>query len=370
LLLLTGCWDRAELTKKGFVMGLALDEGEGGKYRLTVQIFKPAQAVGGGGTEKSYVNIASEDYSIAKAIRDMPTHLGRKLQWSHLRVILVSDKLVKDTRLGEILEFFYRDHEPRVTASIMIARGRAADFLQMKPLIESTISQQLLDGQHSSATSNGETVDVNLLKLGLQIKSEVGNSLIPYVVIDRQDHQTVMTIQGAAMMKKGKMIGLLDSGKVEGLQIMLNKFASGMIQIPCGGKLNKKSVEAVEVLAMRSSARTVTGTRSLKVRYKIEIETALSELSCTKMETMEDQKKFTDRVEQTMRQKLAATSDFLKKNKFDALGLGNKIYQKNPSLWKKWKNDWDQLFAQTEFDYDVEVKTNNSGTMIDKAVYQ
>jgi spore germination protein KC len=140
-----------------------------------------------------------------------------------------------------------------------------------------------------------------------------------------------------------------------------------MIQMPCDSKLNKKSVESVEVLAMKSSVKIMTGAPSPKVHFKIVADTAVSELSCTKIETMEEQKKFTDKVEHAIKQKLVSTTDFLKKNKFDALRIGNKIYQKNPPLWKKWRDNWDQLFAETEFDFDVEVKNSNSGTMIDKA---
>ena len=57
---------------------------------------------------------------------------------------------------------------------------------------------------------------------------------------------------------------------------------------------------------------------------------------------------------------------WLKQKKFDAVGLGNKVYTKNPPLWKKWKPDWDNRFARTPFNIEVKVKINNSGTVIPK----
>lgn len=60
----------------------------------------------------------------------------------------------------------------------------------------------------------------------------------------------------------------------------------------------------------------------------------------------------------------------VKKNKFDAIGLGNKIYQKNPTLWKEWKPQWDDRFANTQFDISVDVKVINSGTTIGNPVFK
>ncbi|OXM83840.1 Ger(x)C family spore germination protein [Paenibacillus rigui] len=369
LLLLTGCWDRAELPEKGFVMGLAIDQTDDGKYLLTTQIFKPAQAVGSKGNEMSFINIKATDTSIAKAIRDIPGHLGRKMQWSHMRIIIIGDQLAKTKGLTDVLDFFYRDHEPRIIAPIMITKGRAADYMQLHPLIENTISQQLLEGQRSSASSNGKTLEMNLLELGKQTKSEVGNALMPYVFINKIDSMTVMSIEGAALIKKEKMIGHLSAEKMEGLQMLINKYKSGMVRIPCGKGAAKKQVETIEVLSLHSSMNADFHKKPPVVHYKIQVQAAMSELTCTgKIETMEQQKAFTTKAEQAIKQKLKSTTDYLKKIKFDGLGLGNEVYRKQPATWKKWKPDWEDIFARTSFEYEVEVNLMSSGTNVDKTV--
>lgn len=369
LLLLTGCWDRAELPEKGFVMGLAIDQTDDGKYLLTTQIFKPAQAVGSKGNEMSFINIKATDTSIAKAIRDIPGHLGRKMQWSHMRIIIIGDQLAKTKGIADVLDFFYRDHEPRIIAPVMITQGRAADYMKLKPLIENTISQQLFEGQRSSASSNGKTVEMNLLQLGKQIKSEVGNALIPYVFISNIDSMTEMNIEGAALIRKGKMIGHLDGDKMEGLQMLMNKYKSGMLKIPCGKGAAKKQVETVEVLSMHSVIKPDFQKKPPVVHYKIQVQTVMSELACTgKIETTDQEKAFIDKVEQTIKQKLKSTTDYLKKIKFDGMGLGNEVYRKKPALWKKLKPDWEDIFARTSFEYEVEVNLMSSGTNVDKTV--
>ena len=64
LFLLTGCWDRAELPEKGFVMGVAIDETEGGKISLTTQIYKPSQGVSATGAKaakSAYLNVITQN---------------------------------------------------------------------------------------------------------------------------------------------------------------------------------------------------------------------------------------------------------------------------------------------------------------------
>ena len=150
LFVLTGCWDRAELPEKGFVMGIALDQAKGGKISLTTQVFKPTQGVGSIGGKSptvSFANVTTIDSTLPRAIRDIPINLGRKTQWSHTRLIIIGEQLAREQEIFSLLEFFFRDHEPRLTVSIMIAEGRADNYLNKKPYIENTISQQLFQSE-------------------------------------------------------------------------------------------------------------------------------------------------------------------------------------------------------------------------------
>ncbi|UUZ91080.1 Ger(x)C family spore germination protein [Paenibacillus sp. P25] len=356
LFLLTGCWDQAELPEKGFVMGLAIDQVAGGRYLLTTQIFKPTQVVGGKGNEKSYINIMAEDASIAKAIRDIPGHLGRKLQWSHMRIIIMGEELARKQGLADVLDFFYRDHEPRIISPVMITQGRASDYLRLKPLIENTISQRLYEGQRQSEASNAKTLDMNLLLLGRQTRSEVGSGLIPYVFTSQIDHMTVMNIEGAALLKKGKMVSLLDGERMEGFQMLMNRYKSGMIRVPCERNAGGNKVETVELLSLHSDMTPDLRRRPPVFRYKIRIPIAVSEISCSgDITTTDKETAFTERVEQAIKHQLESTTGYLKKIKFDAMGLGNAVYRKNPRLWKQWKPEWEDIFAASKFEFEVEV---------------
>ena len=86
------------------------------------------------------------------------------------------------------------------------------------------------------------------------MKSEVGNATVPYLYLSK-DGKTVTNIAGVAMLKKGKFVGKMEPSKVEIVQMLLNKYNSGMIEIPCqnpvqaqtgGEKLLKSSPSKVD----------------------------------------------------------------------------------------------------------------------------
>lgn len=367
LILMTGCWDRSELPEKGFVMGVAIDETDDGRISLTTQVYRPSQgvsAIGAKAAETAYVNVTTQNSTVSRAIRDIPINLGRKAQWSHIRLIIIGEKLAREQKIYDILEFFYRDHEPRLTISLMVAKGNAAQYLSLKPLIENTTSQQLFQSGKSAASSSEKTIYTNLLKLGLQMKSQVGNALIPYVFFT-EDPSKITNVAGAGLIKKGKLVGRMDPEKLEYMQMVTDEFESAMLDIPCPESASK--VEVVEVLKFDSKLQPAVITEdSLKVRLKIKMEIAVSELSCFKIKTIDDQLKFSKNVEKSIIQHIEETTDWLKQQKFDAIGLGNKVYMKKPHLWKKLQPDWDNHFARTQFDIKVKVKINNSGTVIPK----
>ncbi len=352
-------------------MGVAIDETDKGEISLSTQVYRPSQgvsALGGKAAETAYLNVTTKNTTVSRAIRDIPINLGRKAQWSHIRLIIIGEKLARKQKLNDILEFFYRDHEPRLTISLMIAKGKADQYLKIEPLIENTTSQQLFQSGKATESSSGKTVDTNLLKLGLQMNSEVGNALVPYVYFT-DDPPTVTNVAGAALIKKGKLVGRMEPKMVETLQMLTGGYESGILDIPCPKPSGKKQkIESVEVVSFQSKLQPRLTEDPLKVRVAIKMDLALIELSCSKIMTLEDEKKFISYAEETIKERIMETTDWLKQKKFDALGLGNKVYVKNPSLWKQWKPDWDARFARTQFDIDVEAKIINSGTVIPKPV--
>ncbi|MGM0881076.1 MAG: Ger(x)C family spore germination protein [Bacillota bacterium] len=362
----TGCWNRVELTEKGFIMGVAIDQIKPGTLKLSVQLYKPGQMAGGQGgkQDKSFFNIETRSESVFDAVRDITLHLGRKAQFSHMRVIIINEKTAKREDLISLLEFFYRDHEPRLNTKVLISEGEASGFLKIKPIIEQTVTQQLNRMQEIGSTGTGKVPDVNLLELSQALKSQVPNIALPVASIKKD----VVILAGMAMIKKGKMIGTLRGKQTENVLMLSDQYKSGVLQIPCEKtrKDAKNSTEAVEIQMVKTKLKPILKMDPLKVKVDVNIAGNIGELKCTKFEKREDQVKFQKKVQKLMEERLKDTIRFTQKEKIDLIGLGNQIYRSNPKLWKKWKKDWDNRYSTAKFEVKVKFDIRNTLSIVGK----
>ncbi|WP_307207351.1 Ger(x)C family spore germination protein [Paenibacillus harenae] len=362
----TGCWNRVELTEKGFIMGVAIDQIKPGTIKFSVQLYKPGQKAGGQGgkQETTFFNIETKSESIFDAVRDITLQLGRKAQFSHMRVIIINEKTAKREDLISLLEFFYRDHESRLNTKVLISEGDASEFLKIKPLIEQTVTQQLNRMQEIGNVGTGKVPDVNLLELSQALKSQVPNIALPVASIKKD----VVMLAGMAMVYKGKMIGTLRGKQTENVLILSDQFKSGVLQIPCGyvRKDKKNLTESVEILKVNTKLKPILKTDPLKVKVGVNISGNIGELKCTKFEKREDQVEFQKKAQKLVEERLMDTIRFTQKKRIDLIGLGNQIHRNNSKLWKIWKKDWDKRYSTAKFEVKVDFDIRNTLSIVGK----
>ncbi len=373
LICLTGCWNSRELTDSGFLMGVSLDQAEKGNIELNAHIYAPIQTTGGtGGSDKPvYTNIKTVNKSAFDASRNLPLYLGRKAQWSHMRVILIGEQFAKKHDLGEILDYFYRDHETRLTLLVIITKGKAADYWKKKPFIERTMAQQLWTTIESASAFSGKTKPALLLDIALQLNSKVKTTMIPYIeTTDKQSKNPYSS--GVAIISKGKMVDRLPANDVRDILMLTNDFKSGVLEFPCMGKGSKKKgkEETLEILSVKTKVSPQFTENPPTIRMLTKIEGVVGELKCTSITTTEEAKKWESHIEKTVKEKLEARIERLQKKKVDVIGIGNKLYQQDPALWKKWEKDWNDIFANSRFLIDVEVSVKGTGMPLGKKIME
>lgn len=363
LLLLPGCWSKYELTERGFVMGVAIDRNQKGQVELMTQIYRPSSPQAdrpGNNPAQSSINIATVNDTVMGAIRDIPIHLGRKAQWSHLRVILVGEQFAKKMDLMSMLDFFHRDHEPRSSVTLMITKGKARKLLEKKPLIEQTTSQQLLRSGESSFRNTGKTLDTTLLDLIRQVKSPNSDAAVAYVYEDKADPK-LWSAAGVALLRDGKLASVVPTEKVKGLLILQNKFHSGIMEAPCAGKEKVQETSEVLSLTVKKTPHYVKG--SLVVDVKIRGEIAATELKCSTIKDEAEEKRFVGGVEGQMVKEAKEALAYIQHEKLDVIGIGNGIYRENPMAWSKLKENWDQQFSEIPFTFDIKLKLITGGSI-------
>ncbi|MDQ8739476.1 Ger(x)C family spore germination protein [Paenibacillus sp. LHD-38] len=369
LLSLTGCWSKLELPERSFIMSLGIDEGRNGNIRLTAQLYKPNPGLRGRGGGATFVNVQSEDESMFETVRDLTLHMGRKVHWSHMRIIVIGEAFAKKRGLEEILDFFYRNSELRLTSYVHIAKGKASTYMSTKPLIENTLGQQLLTIQEVAYKYSGKTANVTLLDLGFQLKGQVDDAMIPYLYRSKKITETT-PVAGAVLLKKGKMIGKLSSKDMESVLMLRDEYKRGVLEIPCLNQPNGKSKkkETVQIISTSTQLSPKIKQRSVTVKASITIEGTVTELKCTKVTTSEEEIQFINQIKEVVEQDMMKAYEELKQKKVDVIDLSNLIYRRHPALWKSMKEDWHEIFAKSQLEIQTDVKIINTGTTIGKSV--
>ncbi|WP_163539258.1 Ger(x)C family spore germination protein [Gracilibacillus sp. YIM 98692] len=362
LLFLTGCWSSKELVEYGFVMGISIDQTENEEIEFHAQIYSPAETIGGtsGGETPFYTNINSKGKSVFDSARNIPVYLGRKAQWSHMRVVLIGEDFAKKHNIGDVLEFFYRDHETRLMSYVLITNRKAADYWEMKPFIERTISQELRTILDSSANFTGKSKKSMLLNVAMDLKSKSKTTLIPY--IKKTDNDSLAPVaNGAAVVQEGKMVDYLDAADFEKIIMLKNEYKGGIINFPCMDKENDKLQETIEVAALETNLSPQFNQESLSIDITTKIDGFLGELQCSTVTTADEVEKLEKHIAKNIQDDMNQVIHYLQENELDVLGIADKLYQQKPQLWKKHEAEWGKMLAESEVDLEVEVKVESTG---------
>lgn len=369
MLLLSGCWDKAELTESGYVQAIAIDQAESGKIELTPLFYNPVgggDTGGGGGGEKKNgggISFSVRADTVFNAIRDIPYHLGRKATWDHMRVILISDELARKKSVGDVMDFFSRNNEPRATVTVLITEGKASDYLKMKPFIESTMGQQLRKMEESGYKYSAKTSQFPLVDLSIQLKGKSGSLTMPIVSRDSSTgKQAVVT--GMAMLREGRMVkGIITPEKTPALLMLQNKYSSGVVELPCIKPSNgsNKKMESFEIISLATKVKPEIKNGELSVKVETQINGRIGELLCSTLTSVTEEKEFEKRVAEIVKAQMEEVIQLLQKKKTDVIGIGDRIYRKNPNLWKSWQPTWSQRFSEMAFKIEVSVRITDTG---------
>ena len=121
-LFITSCWDYREIDKLAVVAGVAVDKGTTGQYEVTAEI---VQISGGKDTKTMSNTITMEGRTMFDAVRNGISLSGKKLYWSHTKVIILSKEIASEGVM-KVIDWFNRDAETRPDFHVLISEGASA----------------------------------------------------------------------------------------------------------------------------------------------------------------------------------------------------------------------------------------------------
>ncbi len=241
-LLLSGCWDKAELIEFGYVQAVAIDKSMNESIELTTLFYNPSghgESTGMTAQPKMAIPIVTEADSVFEAVQDIPLHFGRRAKWDHMRIIMISEELARSMPLGEILDFFSRNSEQRATVLLLITKGKAKDYIMIKPYIEYTIGQQLRKIEDTVSRYSAKTTKLPLYELAIQLMGQTNTAMLPYAYTTANSNDIV--VAGIALFKDQLLTGnIVTPSDTQPLLMLLDRYKQGIIELPCPATDGKK----------------------------------------------------------------------------------------------------------------------------------
>lgn len=377
LLSVSGCWDRNEPEDLGVVSAVAVEKGDQGKIRLTIQTLNTtALAKGSSGRgvefEKAYRNTVAEADTIFEALSKMSRTTATKRFLSHTNVFLVSEDLARERGVMEIIDFLERDPQIRLDAWLVIARGSVVELLDVPGRISSSPSIRIADIIKHRELSFSYAP----LKLAEFIRMLQSDSTHPFTaVVESQPNLSFImeqghgilygsvpeplnnvTLNGTAVFKQDKMVGWLDDRESRGLLWLRGEVKQGTMEFPVAGTEGKKVVTAI--VGAKTELQPEIKDGHYRITVKIEVESYLEDNQAgIGVEKMAELKKVENaqglQVERDVR---AALKKAQTEYQVDVFGFGEAMHRKYPDEWKLIKTEWSQIFPRVEVE--IEVKSN------------
>ncbi|QCX33529.1 Ger(x)C family spore germination protein [Caloramator sp. E03] len=348
-LFLSGCWNYREIEQFSIVSGFAIDKSEN-KYILTAEII---ESTGGRDTKTSTKLISSEGVTIFDAIRNMIRYPGKKLYFSHTKVVIISSETAKEGMIP-VLDLINRDIEPRYTMKILISKN-----IEAKKILEagsgSEIFSYTLDDMLDAQKNLSSAPAVEVWEFINDLCKEGVSATLPTVTLEMMNDKATPKVEGSAVFKGDKLIGYLNGKDTKTFLFIKNKIKGGLITKKINIENNSANM-SLEIFSNKTKIKPKFKNSKLIIDISTDTDVSIGEVSgdmdFSKEEVREKIKSyFEEELENQIK-------DLIKKVQTeydsDIFGFGSTIKIKMPSLWKEIEPKWDEVFKTV----DVNVKSN------------
>lgn len=360
LLTISGCWDRVEIERNAFIIGLGIDLDDNDNILLTYQIALLDAFKGEGGEKsKSTHQISITGKSFADATNSLLSYFDSVPNFAHCKLIVFGEKYAK-RGIKDSLDFLFRERQFRKVTSICVAQGQAKDVLNLEPAMGPS-SAMVIDQIITQNSINNSDVfpfqDLRYLYRNFIRGSDIGLAR----VIVKDD---IAQVSGAGVFKDYKLVGWYTGEEVTWLRFILGEITQDYhtVELPkeAGGSITLNAYN------IRSTAKPVIEGDDITLKLEINIEGDINEIENTPSvplteNLMEEWKKA---LEEDIRNNINSVfkkgRDVYMTDNFDINGQIEGYY---PKFWKEHKDQWDELFKTVELDVDVDVKIRRIGTI-------
>ncbi|CAI6087685.1 Ger(x)C family spore germination protein [Cohnella sp. JJ-181] len=349
--MLSGCTDQREINDVALVLATGIDK-TNHEFNVTLQIPISKSAGTEEGSKEVFYLENNSGRSVQEALGNIQKQMPRILRFSHQQVIVINEEIARNN-ISEILDFFNRNRESRLTSYIYISEKETFNVLNTHPKL-SGISAQDITGigrLMGSGTTTREFLSALYREGSDPVASVVNND------------NGKLTFNKMAVFKNRKMKFITNESQTLGLLWMKRSAMKGK-SITFVSKHKQIITVNVSNHKFKMKATVMDGIPECHIRiagkgYISESEESLDLSNKKAIHEIEES------LELDIKRKIMDILELTLRSGIDILGIGNYLYvHKNLQWEKKWKDQWDTMLAKTKIDIDVNFRIENTGLNI------
>lgn len=355
LVFTSGCWNYKEVDKFQIVVGLAVDRGKNDKYQITAEI-----ADVNADKEINVISkiITTEGKTLFDAVRNMIAISGKKLYFSHAKVIILSREIASEG-IDKIIDWYSRDAETREDVYILISQANTAKEILGQGNTDEIKSYTLYEIMQNEK-SLSKTPVTDILKYNIESRNIGISTIVPAVNLKKISEKSVPEIMGSAIIKNNKLAGFLTGEETKDLMFIRNEVK--------GGVLNEQindSLITFEIFKNKTKVRPVVNGRNISMDLNIETTVAVDDIEGSgSFLNEEGLAKLKESSEKTLIQRIEYLIGKVQ-SEYDAdiFGFGTKLWENEPKTWKDVSSNWEEVFKYLKVNVKAEVYIKNSAVL-------
>jgi spore germination protein KC len=345
MILPSGCWNYRETNEIAIVTGVSIDKNpENGNYLLTIEIVNPS--ISKGGSEQTDI-VQMEGMTIFDAIRNVIMKLGRKLYWSHAKVVIISEDIAREGAIPA-LDFINRNTESRIDVWLLVSKDKTAgNILMGKDKFHETL------GFHIDETMrNNKNISKFMpVELWLYLHDLYQDGISPVApttqLVAKGDEKVPLT-EGMAVFKGDRMVGTLDGDDTMSMLFVRDQVKGGQIVVKDAA--GEGEDVTIEIAKSKTEVKPVMEDGNIVMEINVDVDGDIDEITGT-----------ADLINDSGREELKAKAQKQLKKQIesaikkvqrdygsDIFGFGWAVERSMPGVWRSVKPHWEDVFVGLE----------------------
>ena len=355
----TGCWNYREVDKLAIVAGVAVDKGIKNQIQMTAEIIEVSA---GKDTNITSNTITMEGKTMFDAARNIISVSGKRLYWSHAKVIILS-KEVASEGVTKAIEWYNRDSETRGDVQILISEGASAKEIFEGQRTTEDIKSFVLDEMIKNQMSLSKAPMIDILTFDIESKIKGISTIAPAVNLKKMDGKMVPQIIGSAIIKNDKLAGFLNGEETKLLTFIRDKVKGGILVEEM--QVNDvPTVVSLEIFKSKTNVTPVVDGEDIEITLDIDTIVAIDEIQGT-ANVFDDQgrKELEQSAENTLKERIESLIKKIESDyDADIFGFGAKLREDKAQIWNSVDN-WAKVFKELKVTVNTRVHIKNSALL-------